>query len=438
LSRLPSAAPGLARFAGSTAIPGQPAAPTGLRINLQSAVNSALAFCAFTGAFVFVEPSPFEIAFLAVTFAGLAAGARLSAVLLPLAFALIGWLVGGFLSLVPVIGQGRAVQFFIISVYMAVIAIVTAVLLTEHTEERLTHLRRGYALGAIFAALAGIVGFFDLAGLGELFTLNNRARGTFKDPNVLGPFLILPALYCMHRLLRGETRRVFVNFVLLGLFSLGVFFTFSRGAWGIFVGSTLMLFGLNFLTAPKAATRWRIVTLGATAIGMLAVILAIALTFEPIRTVFEIRFSLKQDYDLGETGRFGSQLRSIPLLLDRPNGLGPMQFRVHFPEDPHNVYINAFASYGWIGGICYVILIAATWFVGWRLVFKPAPWQSHAIVVWSVLCVQTLQGLQIDSDHWRHFFLLLGMLWGIAAATRSWEVRHVSTARAHLRASTQA
>jgi len=23
----------------------------------------------------------------------------------------------------------------------------------------------------------------------------------------------------------------------------------------------------------------------------------------------------------------------------------------------------------------------------------------------------------IDTDHWRHFFLLLGMIWGLAAAT---------------------
>jgi hypothetical protein len=25
----------------------------------------------------------------------------------------------------------------------------------------------------------------------------------------------------------------------------------------------------------------------------------------------------------------------------------------------------------------------------------------------------------IDTDHWRHFFLLLGMVWGFAAATRN-------------------
>jgi len=28
-----------------------------------------------------------------------------------------------------------------------------------------------------------------------------------------------------------------------------------------------------------------------------------------------------------------------------------------------------------------------------------------------------LEGFVIDTDHWRHFFLLLGMIWGLSAAT---------------------
>jgi hypothetical protein len=27
------------------------------------------------------------------------------------------------------------------------------------------------------------------------------------------------------------------------------------------------------------------------------------------------------------------------------------------------------------------------------------------------------EGFVIDTDHWRHFFLLLGLIWGLAAAT---------------------
>jgi hypothetical protein len=28
--------------------------------------------------------------------------------------------------------------------------------------------------------------------------------------------------------------------------------------------------------------------------------------------------------------------------------------------------------------------------------------------------------MQIDIDHWRHFYLILGMIWGMEAARRKW------------------
>ncbi len=47
-------------------------------------------------------------------------------------------------------------------------------------------LSRGLVVGALIAALAGIAGYFNLVPGGrDLLTLYDRARGTFKDPNVL-------------------------------------------------------------------------------------------------------------------------------------------------------------------------------------------------------------------------------------------------------------
>ena len=43
------------------------------------------------------------------------------------------------------------------------------------------------------------------------------------------------------------------------------------------------------------------------------------------------------------------------------------------------------------------------------------PRQTHAIALWSVLFVTILQGMQIDTDHWRHLYLMLGLIWGLAA-----------------------
>ena len=41
----------------------------------------------------------------------------------------------------------------------------------------------------------------------------------------------------------------------------------------------------------------------------------------------------------------------------------------------------------------------------------------------AVLCAafigMALEGLVIDFDHWRHFFLLMGMIWGVALGTQT-------------------
>lgn len=361
-----------------------------------------------------IEPSPYEFVFLIALLVFALTGIRFSQKLLPMALLLLLYNIGGVISLIPWMDEAASVRFTAVSVYLMLTAIFFAAIMAEDTLGRLDTLRKGYLFAAWCGGLAGIIGYFDIAGLGSLFTLSGRASGTFKDPNVLGPFLVLPLIYLLHAVLIGRIGLV-KGFLLMSIPLLAVFLSFSRGAWGNIVAATLVMVGLTFLTSTSASQRARIVFLTLAMLTLVVVAMLIALSFENIRSVFEIRASLDQDYDQGVTGRFGNQLRSIPMLLDLPNGFGPLRFRFTFPEDPHNVYVNAFASYGWIGGFAYLALTAATCIAGWRAVFRRTPWQGHAIVIWSVLFVTILQGLQIDTDHWRHFYLMLGLIWGLAA-----------------------
>ena len=43
------------------------------------------------------------------------------------------------------------------------------------------------------------------------------------------------------------------------------------------------------------------------------------------------------------------------------------------------------------------------------------------IVAFATFVGEVVEGMVIDTDHWRHFFLLLGMIWGLAAATRDYK-----------------
>lgn len=386
----------------------------GLRISFAAIKRGVLWLLTASSGFALIEPSPYELVFLLAAFIFALTGIRFSQKLVPLLALLLLYNIGGAFSLIPWMDEGPSVRFTAVSVYLMITAIFFAAIMADDALGRLETLRKGYLFAAWCAGLAGILGYFDVAGLGDTLALYGRASGTFKDPNVLGPFLVLPIVFVLQFILLGRLGLI-KGFVLMSLPLMALFLTFSRGAWGNLAGSALLMVALTFLTSPSAGKRARIVFLTLTALVLVVLALLVALSFENIRSVFEVRASLDQSYDQGVTGRFGNQLRSIPLLLGEPNGFGPLRFRWFFPEDPHNVYINAFASYGWLGGVSYLGLVAATCYVGWALVFRRSPTQNHAIVMWSVLFITIVQGLQIDTDHWRHVYLLIGLVWGLAA-----------------------
>jgi hypothetical protein len=132
--------------------------------------------------------------------------------------------------------------------------------------------------------------------------------------------------------------------------------------------------------------------------------------------MFQERANFINYYDAGETGRFGDQLNSLPLLLELPNGMGPMQFRKIFGNDPHNVFINAFAANGWLGGISFLLLVLTTVAMGWKTILTSTPLRHQAIAVFCPLLATLLQGVQIDIEHWRHLLLMMGLTWGLHAA----------------------
>jgi len=368
----------------------------------------------FSGSVVFIEPSPYEATFL-VAVAGflLTGGLAFHRSIVVLLLTVVTFKLGGLFSLMPFLDDTTAVTFVAVSAYLGVTSLFFSYLMTQRPIERLNALKSGLIWAAVLASTAGILGYFNVGGLGEHLTRYGRASGTFKDPDVLGTFVILPLVFLGQDLLlrRGSLLKNAALLILI-LFG-GVFLSFSRGAWAHAVLSLVLLLALTFIFTPSRGLRARIVLIAIAGTVALALAFIAALSIDSVRELYEARAGLSQDYDLGETGRFGNQLRSINELVELPNGFGPLRFRLHFPEDPHNVYVNAFASYGWLGGFSYLLLILATVFVGWKTVVARLSVQPYAVAIWSTLFVEILQGFQIDTDHWRHFWLMLGLIWGL-------------------------
>ena len=191
------------------------------------------------------------------------------------------------------------------------------------------------------------------------------------------------------------------------------------------------MIGLAFLTAETPRQRLRIFAMTSIGIAALAAFIVIALSFDSIGAMFRERAQLIQSYDVGSGGRFRLQELALGALLKFPNGMGPFEFsRVHGLQQ-HNVYLQAFLVYGWAGGMAYVTLLAATVWTALRTVFTRTPWQPYLICAFAAFVGEMIEGFVIDTDHWRHFFLLLGMIWGLGAATLNYRRTQISPARGY-------
>jgi hypothetical protein len=302
---------------------------------------------------------------------------------------------------------------------MAITAIFFALVVAQDTAARLDALRRGLIFGALIASLAGIAGYFSLFPRAHgLFTLYERAMGPFKDPNVFSAFLILPALFVLQSVVSDRFGKALRSTLLLGVIALALLLAFSRAAWGQFVlTSTFMLF-MMVLTSKTNIQRSRIITIALVALLMGVVLLLVLLSFDSIESIFKQRASFDQSYDEGRFGRFGRHILGARMALDLPLGIGPLQFTKYFPEDTHNSYLNAFMSGGWISGICYPALIGTTVVLGFRYAFVSTPWQRIYLAVFAAFLGTVGEAFIIDTDHWRHFWMMTGLMWGMFAANQ--------------------
>jgi hypothetical protein len=60
--------------------------------------------------------------------------------------------------------------------------------------------------------------------------------------------------------------------------------------------------------------------------------------------------------------------------------------------------------------------VAATSFVGFRLMLRPSPYRAYAQIVFPALLMFFLQAMQIDVEKWRHVYMMLGMVWALEVA----------------------
>jgi O-Antigen ligase len=393
------------------------AAIAGPRIAIEPLRRALLWLLAFSGGFVFIEPSPYEFIGIPTLFLFAVTGLSLRPALTPLLLLLIMLNLGYAVSVMRVVEKSDAVMWVLISAFLAATAVFYAAILGANTEMRLRSLMRGYVAASVIVSLVATAAYFRLfGGFSDLFVVYDRARGTFKDPNVLGAFLVLPSLIMIQRMLVGRRSQALAAVLMLLVMMSGLLLSFSRAAWGQFVLGAMVLLWLIFVTSRSPRERVRIVLISAIAVFIAVVFVAALLSIHHVDVIFKERAALTQSYDIGPEGRFGRYWLGLRMLLDYPQGLGPLQFQ--FPEAPHNTFLNSFLSGGWIGGIAYATITLVTLALGLRYAFVATPWQPSYQIFYAAFVATVAESVIIDSDHWRHYFLILGVLWGLIAVSR--------------------
>jgi hypothetical protein len=351
-------------------------------------------------------------------------------VFIPLLLLLFLLNLGYTISAIAVMDRPNVPNWVATSWYMAVTVIFFAMVISEDTAARLDMLRRGLIVGAMIAAIAGIAGYFNLVPGGrDLLTLYDRARGTFKDPNVFGAFLVLPALFALQSAVSDKLGKSFRNAIAFGILSLAILLAFSRGAWGMLIFTSGFMLALMVLTSRSQSQRSRIIVMALVAAVLAAAAVAVLLSLDSVAEMFKQRASFDQSYDEGRFGRFGRHLLGAEMALGLPFGIGPLQFTRYFPEDTHNSYLNAFMSGGWLSGVCYPALVFVTVLTGFRYIFVRTPWQSTYLAIFSAFLSTVGESFIIDTDHWRHFWMMLGAMWGMFVAAERYRA---SPAPAHM------
>ena len=169
---------------------------------------------------------------------------------------------------------------------MGATAVFFAFLIASDPLRHMATIRNAWIFSGVVAAITGIVGYFDIAGMGAAWAPILRAQGTFKDPNVLSTYLIPPAVFIIQGFLLGTVRWRLTSIVALVIILAGVFLAFSRGAWANTAAAILCLFFATFIVSPSLKSRSRVILIAiACAIAAVSLI-SFALSFEKVRSIF--------------------------------------------------------------------------------------------------------------------------------------------------------
>lgn len=361
--------------------------------------------------FVFIEPSPYDVIFMTCIVVGLTFSYfGLPYFTLPALFMFMLFIVSNVISMYFVNeGMSTSISFGAITIYLILTWVCLVGLLMRYRKKILDVMFTGYTTAAIIASAIGILAYFKLVPQYEQFLLFDRVKFLFKDPNVFGPFLIPAVLFALWRF--EVAKRSIYRTMWISMFSLtilGVFFSYSRAAWG----NCLLALILYMFLPSEILKKRRLVTV--VTLIVLLILSLVVLYGQP--DVYEMLLH-RLKYQQYDNDRFGTQYNSLIHITDAPFGIGPGQIESVFGMSSHSLYVRISTEYGVIGFLSFLIFLGLTVYKAILHVFRNRNrLPGESIHPYMIIATASLLGLLfnsffIDTLHWRHFWILLSLPW---------------------------
>jgi O-antigen ligase len=296
-------------------------------------------------------------------------------------------------------------RFLLITIYLMVYALF---IFFYASDKNYGTLIKAYIISSTVAAILGIIGYCGY--FTQYLTYDPyRTQALFKDPNVFGPFLVPTILILMDNLKARKIINInlLLNLMLLSINTIGLILSFSRGAWVSLIVGVLTY----FLLSIKKINYKKLLIIAIAVSAVILTIWFVALS-DSWRSFFVDRLKFKA-YD---SIRFKSQSIGFSMSFDKVLGYGPGQFENIVEKSmgesvsAHSIYARTLLENGLIGFIC---LMSALVYIIVKLFILYLKYGSKTkldiTIVLAVLIGIFVNGIVVDTLHWRHMWLFIGL-----------------------------
>lgn len=371
------------------------------------------------GTVVLFEPAPYDFAFVVLLAAGVLLN-RLSFTLLhrvPILL-LAGYFVVNVFSTLNAQDLPVAIKYNAVTIYLILSWLFFTGFAGQYGRPGVNALLRGFTYSGWAAAALSSLAFFHLIPYSDLFLKSQRAQGLFKDPNVYGPYLVAVAIFGVAALQRHRLSSLHFVFGLAAslITGIGIFLSFSRGAWINCAVSLVYMLGLQLLYGLLTRRVPAGLLYSLVALGLLAGAGGLAGSLLPRSTtqLLAVRLGNQglQNYD---RDRFDTQRRALATVREQPMGIGPGQSEVIFDYSTHSMYVRILTETGAFGFITFYAFMALSFLRTTRKALTLRDDAARGIFAALSACLlgTFINGLVIDANHWRHLWFLLGLAWWV-------------------------